>query len=385
MKKNNINFTKQVLLSIKPILGSRLIYHDTNEKGLSLYVTSNGVKTFFVRRRINGVDEKIVLGHFPDLSIEQARKLALKNKGKIAIGINPNNNKKKLKQEMDLKELFNEFMCRYARHHKKTYKYDENQFNRYLSLWKNKKLSTIQKHDIQKLHAKIKEEHGLYSANRLLSLLKTLFNKAIEWGWDGTNPTIGTKKFREKSRDRFLQAEELPKFFKALNKETSKTIKDFIYILFFTGARKTNVLAMRWDEIDFKKKVWKIPETKNGEPLMVPLVDEAIVVLKERKKEILSEWVFPSTTSKSGHLVEIKRVWHNLLDKAGIENFRIHDLRRTLGSYQAITGASLQIIGKSLGHKSQQATQVYSKLNDDPVRASMIKAIKVIMDCKNDN
>ncbi len=133
---------------------------------------------------------------------------------------------------------------------------------------------------------------------------------------------------------------------------------------------------MRWDEIDFKRKIWRIPETKNGEPLEIPLVQDVLILLKRRKKEIKSEWVFPSTTSKSGHLEEPKRMWKRLLKNSGIKDLRIHDIRRTLGSYQAIGGSSLTIIGKSLGHKSQQATQVYSRLNDSPVRASMEKAIK---------
>lgn len=384
MKQNHINFTKQALILLKETEGARLIYHDTKEKGLTLYVTSNGTKTFFIRRRIGGRDEKIVLGQFPELSIEQARKLALQRKSEVARGVNPNTKKKNLNQEMTLKELFYEYLERYAKPHKKTWDYDEKQFNRYLSTWQYRKLSVIQKQDIERLHNKISDDHGLYSANRLLSLLKTLFNKAKEWGWDGTNPTFGIKKFNEKKRDRFLQPSELPEFFKALNEETNQTVKDYIWISLLTGARKTNVLSMRWDEIDFKREFWRIPETKNGEPLNIPLVEEALSLLKNRKKDNNSDWVFPSYTSQSGHLEEPKKVWQNVLKKAGIENLRLHDIRRTLGSYQAITGSSLLIIGKTLGHKSQQATQVYSRLNDEPVRASMTKAIKLIMGGEND-
>jgi len=114
------------------------------------------------------------------------------------------------------------------------------------------------------------------------------------------------------------------------------------------------------------------------------LIEEAISVLKRRKKLVDSEWVFPSATSKSGHLEESKRVWQNVLKNSGIKDLRIHDIRRTLGSYQAITGSSLAIIGKSLGHKSQQATQVYSRLNNDTVKASINKAVKTIMAYKRD-
>jgi integrase len=87
-----------------------------------------------------------------------------------------------------------------------------------------------------------------------------------------------------------------------------------------------------------------------------------------------SEWVLPSKKSASGHLEDPKRPWQDLLARAGIENLRLHDLRRTQGSYQAITGSSLHIIGKSLGHKSPSATELYSRLTTDPIRESMQRA-----------
>jgi integrase len=89
-----------------------------------------------------------------------------------------------------------------------------------------------------------------------------------------------------------------------------------------------------------------------------------------------SEYVFPGKGSKSGHFADPQTAWERILKRAGIKNLRIHDLRRTMGSYQAITGASLAIIGKSLGHKSQQSTEVYARLSNDPIRASMEIASK---------
>lgn len=92
-----------------------------------------------------------------------------------------------------------------------------------------------------------------------------------------------------------------------------------------------------------------------------------------------SDWLFPSQTSASGHYEEPKKAWKNLLELAGIENLRLHDLRRTLGSYEAIAGASLHIIGKSLGHKSPNSTMVYARLYNDPVRDAIQKATDKMM------
>lgn len=114
-----------------------------------------------------------------------------------------------------------------------------------------------------------------------------------------------------------------------------------------------------------------VENSENGEPLNVPLTERAIKLLENIDQT--SEWVFPSPTSASGHLQDPKKAWKRILDKSGIKNLRIHDIRRTLGSYQAITGASLPIIGKTLGHKSQTATQIYARLDYDSVRESIEK------------
>jgi integrase len=89
-------------------------------------------------------------------------------------------------------------------------------------------------------------------------------------------------------------------------------------------------------------------------------------------------WVFPST-GKTGHLVEPKKAWKRILERADLSDLRIHDLRRSLGSWQAATGASLSIIGKSLGHKNINSTAIYARLNIDPVRESMETATSAMM------
>jgi integrase len=162
-----------------------------------------------------------------------------------------------------------------------------------------------------------------------------------------------------------LQADELKRFFEALVQEPNEAMRDFFMLSLLTGARRANVLAMRWSEISFERKEWQIPRTKNGDPQTITLTDEAIQVLKERKsmndeldKHAQSQFVFPGE-GKTGHLAEPCKGWLRTLERAGLEDLRIHDLRRTLGSWQAKTGASLVIIGKSLNHKHHSTTQVY--------------------------
>jgi len=389
--KNKFNFIKKSLEALKIPTKKVAVYHDTTKHGLKLLVRPTGIKTFVLYRKIQGRPERITIGRFPDVTIEQARKQVDILNAKIASGVNPNEEKRGLRHEMTIKGLFERYLERYAKIHKRSWQEDANQFRRYLKNWENRKLSSIRKSHIQKLHTEVGTTKGHYAANRLLALLHTMFNRAIDWGWNNPNPAHGINKFKEKSRDRFIHGDELPKFFAALSEEPSIIVRDYILLSLLTGARRSNVLAMRWDEINFDRATWTIPLTKTGESHTVPLVPAAIDLLKSRQKQKAninnsnsnnnshnSPWVFPGT-GVTGHLIETKQPWKRILEKAGIKDLRIHDLRRSLGSWQAATGANLSIIGKTLAHKNVSTTAIYARLNIDPIRESMNKATDAML------
>ncbi|HUX79301.1 MAG TPA: tyrosine-type recombinase/integrase [Alphaproteobacteria bacterium] len=379
-QEKSFNFTKKSLDALSwPDKGKRLYVYDTRVRGLELMMTDQGTKSFKVYRKLNDKPVRVTLGKYPDMTIEQARNEAQKIITEMLKGKNPNDEKKKLRAETSFGELFSLFMERYSKRHKKTWKYDERDVPRFLGHLFQRKLSAITKQDIQAIHEKIGKENGLYQANRLLARIHIIYNKAIEWGWEGINPASGIKKFKEKSRDRFLHPDELPRFFESLDKEENDTIRDYIYVSLFTGVRKSNVLAMRWEEIHFERREWLVPETKNGEPLRVHLVDSVLDLLKVRLEKYGNrDWVFEGP-GKTGHLMEPKMGWKRILERAGIKDLRLHDLRRTLGSWQAATGANSFMIGRTLGHKSSQSTAVYARLNIDPVRDSVEKATQAML------
>ncbi|MFT4563805.1 MAG: integrase [Gammaproteobacteria bacterium] len=205
-----------------------------------------------------------------------------------------------------------------------------------------------------------------------------MFNRANYWGYyERENPAKHIDYFTEHSRKRFLHPDEMPRFLLALS-ESPAEFRDFVLVGLLTGARKSNVLAMRWTDVNFERATWEIPTTKNGDPHVVPLVPEAIEVLRHRRRPPDSNWVFPSA-SASGHYEEPKRAWETLLNRARIEDLRIHDLRRTVGSWQAALGASLPIIGSTLGHRSIHTTSIYARLSLDPVRASLESATSAML------
>lgn len=380
MSSNRINFTKRALEALPSApAGKRIDYHDTKTQGLTLRVSASGTKTFSFFRRIDGKLERVTLGKFPAVTVEQARAEAAKLNGQVAKGINPAEEKRSMRQEITLAEHFADYLERHAKPYKKSWKSDDNNYRLYLADLGKRKLNSIKKADVQRLHARIGKDHGIYAANRTLATLRKVYAVALDWGWEGNNPCIGIKQFKEQSRDRFLQGDELPRFFASLAEEVNDTARDFFTLALLTGARRGNLLAMRWEQVNLERGIWRIPETKNGDPQNLPLIPEVVAILTQRQAQAQGPWVFPGNGSKSGHLEEPKTAWRRILKRAGLTDLRIHDLRRSLGSWQAATGASLSVIGKSLNHRNVSTTAIYARLSIDPVRESMEKATAAML------
>jgi integrase len=349
---NRIRFTKAALDAFSvDSPASRVVYYDDKARGLCVMVAPR-TKTFYVLRKHQGKTERILIGRYPDTTIEQARNRAGQINSELDEGKNRNDVKRQRRSELTLGELHTIYMERHARTRNRKPENAESNYRRYLSDWGNRKLSEIRRSDVQVHIAKLAKDISPATANITLALLRAMFNRAIDWElFKGTNPTANIPKYPELSRDRFLYGDELERFLTALHKLESTAMRDFFTMLLATGARKSNVSGMRWADINLRAGVWRVPDSKNGEPYHVVLSPVASDILERRRKSEKGQWVF-SGESKSGHIEEPKKAWASLLQHAQIENLRMHDLRRTFGSFMAAQGASLQMIGKALGHKS---------------------------------
>jgi len=385
--QREFNFTKAAILEL-PVAppGKRVYYRDAKTRGLALAVTDRGTKTYVFYRKIDRRPERISIGRFDDLSVEQARNRATELNAAIALGQNPADKRRSVRDEMTLQELFDAYLERHAKPNKRFWHQDLSKFNQYVASGSrggiklsSRRVSKVARADIAQLHSEISKKHAT-TANRVLALLSSVFSWAIRSGlWDQPNPAKCISKNRERSRDRFLQADELPRFFKAVAEEENATLRDYLLISLLTGARENNVLAMQWDQLNLSDGTWYIPETKNGTPHLLPLTPEAVAILKARQDDspLNSKFVFAGR-GKSGHMTVPKKGWYRVLKRAGIQNLRIHDLRRTLGSWQASTGASLTVIGKTLNHKHVSSTAIYARLAIDPVRKAMETATRAM-------
>lgn len=379
----SIAFTKKRLESLQPpTAGSgRDYYRDERTPGLGLYVTENGTRSFFLYKKIAGRPARVLIGRFPAVTVDAARKRATELAGSIAKGADPQSDRRRARGEPTIGDLFSGWL-QHAKARKRTWKEDERQFNKFLATWSTRKLPSIKPRDVAEWHNRIGKNHGPYAANRALALLRAAFNKAESIvGYSGSNPAKGVSMFPEQSRERFLQGDEMPRFFTALEAEPNGTLRDFFVIALMTGARRGNVQSMKWADVDLDARVWHITgaDAKAGKPISVPLVDQAVEILNRRSAENGDgQFVFPAE-SKTGHLVEPKFAWRRLLERAGISDLRFHDLRHTLASFLAIGGESLSIIGKALGHGSIATTGRYAHLSHDPVRLAMDKATNTML------
>jgi len=376
--ERRFKFTKTKLASLPPApTGKRVQYYDEKVPGFCVMVTDKGNKSYYLYKKVKGIAERIFIAKVSGIPLEEARNQAAELVGQIAKGVNPQESRRSQQGEVTLHDLFDEFKERHLlpyRRQKTVQEYDR-QFQVYLKRWHKRKLSALNQRDIQALHGQIGKDHGHYLANRVLALLKVMFNKAKAWGlYTGDNPAVGVERFSERSRERFLHGEELQRFVMALNEESNTTARDCLWLCLLTGARRSNVQAMAWKDISFERAEWRIPDTKNRKPHTVPLTGRAMEIVAQRyKNKEHPTWVFPGS-GQSGHIVELKSVWARLLKRAEIDDLRIHDLRRTIGSWQAMTGASILVIGKSLNQTTSSATEVYSRVTPDPVRESLERA-----------
>jgi integrase len=406
-----IHFTKDALEAYEP--GERPYYvWDTDERGLCLLILPSGVRTYYFRFRGGGPSRRLRLGAFPGLSVAKARRKAVSARGKVADGKDPSEETRERRAEMRLEELLKVYVADHLLLNRKPKAAvsAEQLVRDYLADLVGLKLSDVTRKRVAEWHVRVSQV-SKSRANRALEVLSAACSFAImrelaPARWSGVNPCHGVKANREASRSRFLQPAELGRLLEALKPEPVD-LRDFFLALLYTGARRANVQAMKWSDVDIEQGVWRVAagESKSGDPLAIPLVDEVQTILKrrkgdrdklirraaatlhidatsmtlreaqhrsvERRKAVHAEtFVFPGLGA-SGHLVEPKTAWARVLKRAEIEDLRLHDVRRTVGSWLAGQGANAFVIGRALGHKSLAATAVYARLDLDPVRVAM--------------
>jgi len=393
MAKQIINFTKAAIDSLPlPASGKRAEYYDSKIPHLLVRVSSTGRKTFQVYRWHQGAPSRVAISIWPEQTVENVRKEAERLNAEYASGSNPAEAKRAIREELTFSELFHRWLEQFAKPHKRSWADDLRRYQNYMEQsFGSKRLSWFDAARVREWH------HGLTTrakqrgpaatitpgtANRALALLKTIFSQTAP---DLHNPCASVKMFRELSRERFLQPDEMKRLFDALeSEETGEDFRDYIYLSLFTAARRNNVLGMRWNDVDLDAALWTIPgeTSKNGSIMRVPLADAALEILQRRKASATSIFVFPSNNT-TGHYNTPTKAWKALLNRAELHDLRLHDLRRSCGSVMANQGTSLAVIGGALGHKHHSSTAVYARLQVSTVRDALEQATRAMLATKD--
>ena len=238
--------------------------------------------------------------------------------------------------------------------------------------WGKLRADAISRAHVAMLHTQVsKATPG--QANRLLAIIKTMWKKAAIWGYvtdNHGNPAIGVQMNKEFARERFIKPSELPRLVAAFEQEPDIRVRSALWLFLLTGARKSELLQARWEHVDLERRELRIPKPKQGKPHVYPLPMRAMEMLEQMPRFSGNPYVIPGDKEGS-HLVNISKAWNRVRARAELKDVRLHDLRRSVGSWLAMSGHSLPVIGKVLGHSSPRTTQIYARLTDDVARVAL--------------
>jgi integrase len=364
--------------------------------GFGIRINAGGSKVFFFNYRTKtGRQRRYTIGGHPSWTVGAARIEAHRLKRLVEQGEDPLGEIQESRDAATVDELIERFRQEHlSRRREKTQADYQDMIEKWIAPALGKrKVAEVTYSDIDHLHRKITNAGFSYRANRVVAVLSKMFTLGVNWkmrdGRDG-NPCQGVERNKEYLRRRYLQDDELARLIKALATHSEKATADAIRLLLMTGARRGEVLSMRWADIDLVKGLWSKPpsSTKQKEWHTVPLAAPAQQLLLElrdqqsRGRRGLPEFVFPGSGRK-GHIVEIKRSWRHICKAAGIKNLRIHDLRHSFASALASDGASLPLIGALLGHSNPSTTARYAHLFDSPMRKAVERVGATIVEAGN--
>lgn len=350
----------------------RTAYYDMVINGLGLRVSQTGTKTFFYRHHANGKQYRHTLGHYPTMSLADARAEVLGMQSKIRKGEFP------VEEEPSDDITFKELHEIYKKILLPTMREKSQDFHNWvvnskiLPVFGDQPIDEITKKDVVRMLDKIAIENETpTTANRTRARLHHIFEFAVDRGYIETNVVSSTKPYKggETQRERYYDELETKAIWEVIEKQ-NEPVRSYLKIITLTGQRRTETLNMRWQDIerlkenDFEGWVWRIPpeKSKSKREHIVPLSLFAHEVIENLRQDYC-EFVFASRF-KDGvtiGLKTVKRAVKNIKEETGI-NFRLHDMRRTVATHMAKNGVSAEVLSRVLNHKSGGGGNVITRI-----------------------
>jgi len=378
-----IQFTESRLRKLKcPENKKKINYFDRDTRGLMVEVRENGKQTFYLRYNTPRQRQKnLKISRDTDLSLKQIRLRAAQIRAAVTLGEDPVERIKNQRKIPTLEQFVVEHYIPYIKTYKRSWSTDVSILKNHIyPYFSNKYLDEITKLDLQVFHLK-KKESGLSpaTANRLLILIRYIFNLAIKWEICGLNqnPTTGIELFQTNNKiERFLTKSDIEHLYTAVKQSQNKMLRYIVPFLILTGARRNEALKAKWNEFDLEQRLWRIPITKSGKARHVPLSDSTIALLAQIKDlNVSSTYVLPNP--KTGKpFSSIFGAWDTARKRCGLDDVRIHDLRHTFASLLVNNGRTLYEVQKLLGHSQIETTQRYAHLSQETLQDATNTATK---------
>lgn len=360
----------------------RTVLWDNELPGFGVRVYPTGRKVYVLSYRFRGRKRLMALGPSTVLSLPEARERARRKLVEAIDGRDPLE-VRALERNAPTVARLRERYVEHAKVHKRSWKKDQSRIERHLKAWDTFQVAAITRHDVETLHARIGAT-APYEANRVLALVKHMLTLAQQWGtvpaaW--TNPARGIEHFHEDKRERWLQPDEVKRLKAAIDDEPNVHVRGVLWLYLLTGARRSELLAAKWEHIETDaggNRALVLPKTKSGRAHRIPLSAPALELLEGLPRVDGNPHIFPGKRSGSP-LVNIAKNWERVRKAAKLQDVRLHDLRRTVGSWLAQSGKSLHLVGRVLNHSDPSVTQVYARLGDDSLREALEGLGKQIM------
>ena len=363
------------------------VHYDDELAGFGCRITCGGAKAFVVNYRVKGSgrERRITIGKYPAWQVKAARDEAERLRRLIDSGGDPLDDIEEARAAPTMADLIERFEQEHLpRKRGRTAEHYRSILQTHVvpHFGLHTKVLDVQFTDVDSLHRKITKAGSPYAANRALAVVAKMFALACRWQMRGDNPAKHVERNVESKRKRYLSANELARLTAALAEYSNQQIANIIRLLMLTGSRRSEVVLMRWKDVDLENGTWTKPAstTKTKTDHSVPLSAPAMQLLSEiydAQRGARSEHVFPSSRG-DGRVIELKDHWARLCKAAGIAGLRIHDLRHSFGSQLVSGGASLPLIGALLGHSNPTTTARYAHLYDDPQRAAVERVGAII-------
>ena len=391
-----LKFTNRIIRDLEPRKRAyRISDSGTRRLGIMVYPTGQKSFVFDYRSGPNGAkgrSRRIVIGGFPDITVDQARRAAEAHNGTLASGGDPRAKATFQNQMPTLAELSNMYWQHVQGLKKKTtLTTDRGRIDRHiLPLLGHLKVNDITRLVVERFmqdialgrtavdektgkHGRARVTGGKGTATRTVGLLGGMLSYAIELGFIDNNPVSGVKRFPDRVSDDYLREPEMRRLDQAiLEARASHSLNpvglDIIQILRLTGARKSEIEGLTWSMVDMEALELRLPDSKTGQKKILLLPSAAAIL--ERQPKTLSSYVFPAHRG-GGHTQVTRRVWDKLRVRAQLPTARLHDLRHAFASALINRGVDLPQVGGLLGHRDPKTTKRYAHLRDESLRAAL--------------